>query len=36
MGMRDTPRARAETSLLERYVTITRDVRAAYERVLSI
>jgi glutamate-ammonia-ligase adenylyltransferase len=36
MGMRDGPRGRAEASLLERYVTVTREVRAAYERVLSV
>jgi glutamate-ammonia-ligase adenylyltransferase len=36
MGVRDTPRARAEVLLLERYVNVTRDVRAAYERVLSL
>jgi [glutamine synthetase] adenylyltransferase / [glutamine synthetase]-adenylyl-L-tyrosine phosphorylase len=36
MGMHDAPRARAEASLLERYVAITREARAAYLRVLGI
>ncbi len=34
MGMRDAPRARADAALLERYVAVSRDVRAAYLRVL--
>jgi glutamate-ammonia-ligase adenylyltransferase len=36
MGMHDAPRARADLALLERYVTVTRDVRAAYLRVLGL
>jgi len=36
MGMRDGPRARAEDALLERYTSITRDVRSAYLSVLGI
>jgi glutamate-ammonia-ligase adenylyltransferase len=36
VGMRDSPRARAETALLERYVAVTRDVRGAYMRVLGL
>ena len=36
MGMHDAPRARAEASLLERYVAVTREARAAYLRVLGI
>jgi glutamate-ammonia-ligase adenylyltransferase len=36
MGMRDGPRVRADQALLERYVTITREVRAAYLRVLGL
>jgi glutamate-ammonia-ligase adenylyltransferase len=36
MGMHDAPRARAEASLLERYVAITREARSAYLRVLGI
>jgi glutamate-ammonia-ligase adenylyltransferase len=36
MGMRDIPPARAEVALLERYVGVTREVRAAYLRILGI
>ncbi|HEY3817465.1 MAG TPA: bifunctional [glutamate--ammonia ligase]-adenylyl-L-tyrosine phosphorylase/[glutamate--ammonia-ligase] adenylyltransferase [Polyangiaceae bacterium] len=36
MGMRDAPRARADAALLERYVAVSRDVRAAYLRVLGV
>jgi glutamate-ammonia-ligase adenylyltransferase len=36
MGMHDAPRARADAALLERYVTVSRDVRAAYLRVLGM
>ncbi len=36
MGLRDVPRARAEVALLERYASITRDVRSAYLRVLGL
>jgi glutamate-ammonia-ligase adenylyltransferase len=36
MGMHDAPRARAEVALLERYAMITREVRAAYLRVLGV
>jgi glutamate-ammonia-ligase adenylyltransferase len=36
MGMRDGPRASAEKSLLERYTQVTREVRAAYMRVLEL
>jgi glutamate-ammonia-ligase adenylyltransferase len=36
MGFRDAPRTRAEEALLARYVSITRDVRAAYLRVLGL
>jgi glutamate-ammonia-ligase adenylyltransferase len=36
MGMRDGPRARADQTLLERYVAVTTDVRAAYLRVLGL
>jgi glutamate-ammonia-ligase adenylyltransferase len=36
MGMRDRPRVRADQALLERYVTVTREVRAAYLRVLGL
>lgn len=37
MGMREqSPRGRAEDALLERYVAVTRDVRAAYLRVLGL
>lgn len=35
MGMRDGPRARADQALLDRYVTVTREVRAAYLRVVA-
>jgi glutamate-ammonia-ligase adenylyltransferase len=36
MGFRDAPRTRAEVALLARYRAITRDVRAAYLRVLGL
>jgi glutamate-ammonia-ligase adenylyltransferase len=36
MGMHDAPRARVDTALVERYVAVTREVRAAYLRVLGI
>ncbi len=36
MGMHDGPHAPAEALLLERYVSVTRDVRAAYLRVLGL
>jgi glutamate-ammonia-ligase adenylyltransferase len=36
MGMHDLPPARAEEALLERYVAATREVRAAYLRVLGL
>jgi glutamate-ammonia-ligase adenylyltransferase len=36
MGMRDGPRASAEQSLLQRYTHVTREVRAAYLRVLGL
>jgi glutamate-ammonia-ligase adenylyltransferase len=36
MGMRDGPRARADDTLLERYVAVTSDVRTAYLRVLGL
>ncbi len=36
MGMRDGPRSRADQTLLERYVAVTTDVRAAYLRVLGL
>jgi len=36
MGMRDGPRARADNTLLERYVAVTSDVRTAYLRVLGL
>jgi glutamate-ammonia-ligase adenylyltransferase len=36
MGARDVPRARADVALLERYVRVTRDVRAVYLRVLGL
>jgi glutamate-ammonia-ligase adenylyltransferase len=36
MGMRDGPRARADQTLLERYVAVTTDVRSAYLRVLGL
>jgi len=36
MGMRDGPRARADQLLLERYGMVTREVRAAYLRVLGM
>ena len=36
MGARDGPRARADGALLDRYATVTRDVRATYLRVLGL
>jgi [glutamine synthetase] adenylyltransferase / [glutamine synthetase]-adenylyl-L-tyrosine phosphorylase len=36
MGVHDPRPARAEQALLERYVAVTRDVRAAYLRVLGL
>lgn len=36
MGMHDLPPARAEEALLERYEEVTREVRAAYLRVLGL
>jgi glutamate-ammonia-ligase adenylyltransferase len=36
MGMRDGPRVRADQALLERYIAVTREVRAAYLRVLGL
>jgi glutamate-ammonia-ligase adenylyltransferase len=36
MGVRDAPRVRADAALLERYVAVSRDVRAAYLRVLGV
>ena len=36
MGMHDLPPARAEEALLERYVAVTHEVRAAYLRVLGL
>jgi glutamate-ammonia-ligase adenylyltransferase len=36
MGMRDGPRATASEALLARYAEVTRDVRAAYARVLGL
>ena len=36
MGMRAGPRARADELLLERYTTVTLEVRAAYLRVLGL
>ena len=36
MGMRDGPRSRADQTLLERYVAVTTDVRAAYLGVLGL
>jgi glutamate-ammonia-ligase adenylyltransferase len=36
MGMHDLPPARAEQALLERYVAVTGEVRAAYLRVLGL
>jgi hypothetical protein len=34
--LHDAPRARAEAALLERYVSVTREVRAAYLKVLGL
>jgi glutamate-ammonia-ligase adenylyltransferase len=36
MGMHDSAHTRADTLLLERYLAVTRDVRAAYLRVLGL
>lgn len=36
MRMHDAPRTRADDALLQRYVAVTREVRAAYLRVLGI
>jgi glutamate-ammonia-ligase adenylyltransferase len=36
MGVRDGPRSRPGASLLERYVVVTMDIRAAYLRVLGL
>jgi hypothetical protein len=36
MGMSDGPRARADQALLERYTTVTREVRTVYSRVLGL
>jgi len=36
MGMHDGLHAPAEALLLERYLAVTRDVRAAYLRVLGL
>jgi glutamate-ammonia-ligase adenylyltransferase len=36
LGMRDGPRVSADHALLERYVAVTRDVRAAYLGVLGV
>jgi glutamate-ammonia-ligase adenylyltransferase len=36
MGMSDGPRARADQALLERYATVTREVRSVYSRVLGL
>jgi glutamate-ammonia-ligase adenylyltransferase len=36
VGMRDVPKARAEVALLERYLAVTREVRATYLRVLGL
>jgi glutamate-ammonia-ligase adenylyltransferase len=36
MRMHDAPRVRAEAALLERYVGVTREVRAAYLRALGL
>jgi glutamate-ammonia-ligase adenylyltransferase len=36
MGIHDAPRARADAALLERYVAASREVRAAYQRVLGV
>jgi glutamate-ammonia-ligase adenylyltransferase len=36
MGMRDGPRASADKLLLDRYTEVTREVRAAYLRVLGV
>jgi glutamate-ammonia-ligase adenylyltransferase len=35
MGMSDGPRLRADQALLERYTTVTREVRAVYARILA-
>jgi glutamate-ammonia-ligase adenylyltransferase len=36
MGMRDGPRGPAEAVLLDRYIAVTREVRAAYLRILGL
>jgi glutamate-ammonia-ligase adenylyltransferase len=36
MGIRDSPRARADEVLLERYLSVTLEVRSAYESVLGL
>jgi glutamate-ammonia-ligase adenylyltransferase len=36
MGLHDAPRADAVASLLDRYVAVTREVRAAYSQVLGL
>jgi glutamate-ammonia-ligase adenylyltransferase len=36
VGMRDAPNQRAEDALLQRYVEVTREVRAAYLRILGL
>jgi glutamate-ammonia-ligase adenylyltransferase len=36
MGLHDAPRASAEAALLQRYASVTREVRAAYLRVLGL
>jgi [glutamine synthetase] adenylyltransferase / [glutamine synthetase]-adenylyl-L-tyrosine phosphorylase len=36
MGMRDGPRGRADQALMARYVSVSREVRAAYLRVLCL
>jgi glutamate-ammonia-ligase adenylyltransferase len=36
MGVHDAPRVAAETALLERYRSVTREVRAAYRAVLGL
>jgi glutamate-ammonia-ligase adenylyltransferase len=36
MGMSDGPRSRADQALLERYTSVTREVRAVYSRILGL
>ncbi len=36
MGVRDSPRARADAALLDRYLDVTRDVRGVYLRLLGL